>query len=278
MVRACISTGVHYLDITGEIAVLEAIASMDEDGRRAGVMLLPGVGFDVVPTDCLAVHVARQVENARRLYIGISGSGRLSRGTMATALEKSGAGGQVRRGGKLVDVPVAWRSRIIDFGNGPLPAATIPWGDVATAYHSTGIPDIETYAAIPDVTQRAMRASRKIGWLLRQKAVQRQLQKRITKGPAGPSERELRDGVSRVWARAENDGGDAAEAVMSGPNGYMLTAHSALLAATRVLGGDAKPGFNTPSRAFGKDFALSIPGTQRRDVVQGDTRLTRRAR
>jgi hypothetical protein len=29
-------------------------------------MIMPGVGFDVVPSDCLAVHVARRLPGARR--------------------------------------------------------------------------------------------------------------------------------------------------------------------------------------------------------------------
>jgi len=267
MVRACIDTGVHYLDITGEIGVLEAIAAMDAAARAAGVMLLPGAGFDVVPTDCLAAHVAHRLPDATSLMLGISGSGRLSRGTMATALEKSGAGGQIRRGGEIVTVPAAWKSRDIDFGTGLRSSVTIPWGDVATAYHSTGIPDIEVYAVMPQVMQKAMRASSSIGWLMRRGFVQRSLQKRIRNRPAGPSERELKHGESRIWARAENARGEAAEAVMVGPNGYMLTAHTALLAARRVLNGDAPIGFQTPSRAYGKDFILEVPGTKRSDVT-----------
>ncbi|MEO5511880.1 MAG: saccharopine dehydrogenase NADP-binding domain-containing protein [Longimicrobiales bacterium] len=266
MVRACIERRIHYLDITGEIGVLEGIAAFDADARKAGVMLLPGSGFDVVPTDCLAAHVAQRLPGAKCLFLGISGTGRLSRGTMTTALEKSGAGGQVRRGGRIISVPAAWRTRNIDFGNGVRSAVTIPWGDVATAFHSTGIPDIEVYASVPRGTRVAMRASRWLGWLLQRDAVRTRLQQRIRNAPAGPSERELAEGESRVWARAENDSGGAVESIMKGPNGYLLTAHSALLAARRVLAGDITIGFQTPSRAFGADFALEIPGTMRWDV------------
>ncbi len=265
MVRACIDRGVHYLDITGEIGVFESIASLDGRAKDAGVMLLPGTGFDVVPTDCLAAHVAQRLPDATRLFIGISGSGRLSRGTMTTALEKTGKGGQVRRGGRIVSVPAAWRTRDIDFGDGVKSCVTIPWGDVSTAFHSTGIPDIEVYAAVPAVTQKAMRASRWVGALLQLGPVKRTIQERIQRGPAGPSERELNHGVSRLWARAENDAGGVAESVMTGPNGYMMTAHTALLAAQRVLAGHGRPGFQTPSRAFGENFALEVPGMVRSD-------------
>jgi short subunit dehydrogenase-like uncharacterized protein len=267
MVRACIARRAHYLDITGEIGVLESIAALDGDARSAGIMMLPGAGFDVVPTDCLAAHVKRRLPDATSLMLGISGSGRLSRGTMTTALEKSGAGGQVRRGGRIINVPAAWKSRDIDFGNGQRPAVTIPWGDVATAFHSTGIPDIEVYAVMPQVMQKAMRASNSLGWLMRRGFMQRAMKKRIRSRPAGPSDRELRHGESRVWARAENARGDVAEAIQTGPNGYMLTAHSALLAARRILAGDAPHGFQTPSRAYGVDFSLEVPGCVRTDIT-----------
>src|SRR4051794_18424495 len=57
MVEACIRNRKHYTDITGEIAVFEACAARDKQARDAGVMLMPGVGFDVAPSDCLALHL-----------------------------------------------------------------------------------------------------------------------------------------------------------------------------------------------------------------------------
>ena len=54
MLDACLRAGAHYLDITGEIAVFEAIHSRRQEVSDAGIVAIPGVGFDVVPTDCLA--------------------------------------------------------------------------------------------------------------------------------------------------------------------------------------------------------------------------------
>ena len=53
MADACLRNHVHYLDITGEIDVFEALAARDAEAKSRGVMLLSGVGFDVVPSDCL---------------------------------------------------------------------------------------------------------------------------------------------------------------------------------------------------------------------------------
>ncbi len=149
MSDACLRTKVHYLDITGEVLVFESLAARDAEAKAAGVMLMPGVGFDVVPSDCLAAHLKRRLPTATHLTLGFSGSGRFSRGTATTMAENMHRGGLVRRDGVLAKVPAAWKSRVIDFGAGPVSAMTIPWGDVSTAYHSTGIPNIEVYMSAP---------------------------------------------------------------------------------------------------------------------------------
>ena len=53
-----------------------------------------------------------------------------------------------------------FRTRRIDFGRGPTDAMTIPWGDIATAYRSTGIPNIRVYTATSERTVRWMRHTR----------------------------------------------------------------------------------------------------------------------
>src|SRR5205085_1220063 len=148
------------------IGVFEMLAARDTEAMAAGIMLLPGVGFDVVPSDCLAAHLEHRLPSATRLALGFQALGRLSRGTATTMVENLHHGGVVRRGGKLVRVPAAWKVRTIDFGRGPVQAMTIPWGDVATAYHSTGIPDIEVYLAASWGQRLLSRVSRHLGWLL----------------------------------------------------------------------------------------------------------------
>src|SRR5829696_2843358 len=97
MADACLRTRVHYLDITGEIAVFEALAARDAEAKASGVMLLPGVGFDVVPSDCLAAHLARRLPTATRLTLAFRSAGRMSRGTALTAIDRISDGGLVRR-------------------------------------------------------------------------------------------------------------------------------------------------------------------------------------
>jgi short subunit dehydrogenase-like uncharacterized protein len=268
LVDACIAGRVHYIDVTGEIDVFEAIAGESERARAAGVMLLPGAGFDVVPSDCLAAHLAGRLPNARRLLLGISGSGTLSHGTASTMIENQHRGGVIRRGGSLIRVRAGWRTRDIDFGDGRVRhAVTIPWGDVATAYHTTGIGDIEVYAAAPQRLIRAIRFSHHVRWLLRMSAVKAAQRALLRRRPAGPSATELERGESRVWGRVEDDAGCSAEALLIGPNGYRMTADAALEIVQRVLRGTAPAGFQTPASAYGADLVLKLPGTERRDVA-----------
>ncbi|MEN9933939.1 MAG: hypothetical protein RLZZ387_518 [Chloroflexota bacterium] len=270
MADACLRAGVHYLDITGEIAVFEALARRDSEARARGVMLLPGVGFDVVPSDCLAAHLARRLPGAERLALAFMGLGAgLSRGTATTALMGlgSGAGGAVRRDGRIVEVPTAWRTRTIDFGEGPRTTVTIPWGDVATAYYSTGIPNIEVSMAVPRRAVRWMRLGQSLGPVLRLSPVRAALLRAVRSGPPGPSDEQRARGQSLLWGEAVAPDGRRVVSRLRAPEGYTLTAHAAVAIAERALVGDVRPGFATPSLAYGADFVLGLPGITRTDEM-----------
>jgi short subunit dehydrogenase-like uncharacterized protein len=266
MADACLRNRVHYLDITGEIAVFEALAARDAEARAAGVMLLPGAGFDVVPTDCLAAHLKRRLPSATALALAFHGGSGLSRGTATTMAENAGGPGAVRRGGRIVPVPPAWRTRRIDFGDKVRLTATIPWGDVSTAFHSTGIPDIEVYVAMPPSTVRSLRLSRWIAPLLRTAWVRGRLVAAIRRRPLGPSSDERAGATAALWGEVRDASGNTIVSRLRTPDGYTLTAKTAVLAARLVESGGAVPGFQTPSRAFGADFILRVPGCTRTDL------------
>lgn len=268
MSDACLRGRANYLDITGEIAVFEGLAARDAEARAAGIMLLPGVGFDVVPSDCLAAHLARRVPNAVHLALAFRALGGASRGTLATMVANLGSPGAVRRDGKIVPVPQAWRTRRIDFGDGRLrDATTIPWGDVSTAFHSTGIPNIEVYMSMRPALRRAAIASRWLGPVLRSGVVRRTLAARVRRGPPGPSQATRERGVSMLWGEAVAANGQRAEARLRGASGYALTAQTAVHLAAKALVGQTRAGFQTPSRAYGADVILEIPGVTRTDAI-----------
>jgi len=262
MADACLATGTHYLDITGEINVFEALAARDDEARQKHVMLLPGCGFDVVPTDCMAAHLASRLPDAGRLRLAFSGGGGISRGTLNTMIDNLGEPGAIRRDGRIVPVPPAFETRKVDFGRGPWQVVTIPWGDVSTAFHTTGIPDIRVYTAVQPSAVKWLKASRHLGWLLRRRFVKQLLRAQVERKRPGP-ELEVRErSSSHVWGEAVAADGRRVAARMIGPNGYSFTATSAVAVAVRVLDGKAKAGFQTPAGLFGPDFALELGFTR----------------
>jgi short subunit dehydrogenase-like uncharacterized protein len=175
-------------------------------------------------------------------------------------------GGVIRRDGRFVPVPAAWKTRAIDFGRGPRDCVTIPWGDVSTAYHSTGIPNIEVYMAAPASMRIGLRLSRSFGWLLRSAPAQRFLKARIRSGPPGPSAERRASARAVLWGEASDGGCGRAAARMTTPEGYTLTVLTSVAIVERVLQGDAPAGFRTPSSAYGPDFVLGVPGVSREDL------------
>jgi len=265
MVEACLRNRRHYTDITGEIAVFETMAGLDKKAPEAGVMLMPGVGFDVVPSDCLARHLKDLLPTASYLSLAFYGTGKLSHGTQATMTMNVGRGGAIRKDGKITRVQSAWKTREIDFGEATKNAVTIPWGDVATAYYSTGIPNIEVYTVVPPSNLKMLKASRYLGWLLATKPFQDYLQKQIP--PGGPSDEERARSKMLLWGEASDANGNRVESRMTTPEGYTLTALTALNIIQKILDGYFKLGFQTPAKTYGADLILEIEGVTRQDIL-----------
>ncbi|WP_417657431.1 saccharopine dehydrogenase family protein [Pseudidiomarina aestuarii] len=251
MIEACLQTKTHYLDITGELNVFEYAHSRHDDAVRAGIVLCPGVGFDVIPTDCVAAQLKEKMHDATHLTLGFDSASRMSRGTAKTSARKLGDGGAVRKDGKITSVPLAYRTRKIDFGGGEKLAMTIPWGDVSTAYHTTAIPNIEVYIpASPRLVKRLQRMNW-FRWLLRMKPVQRWLEKKIEQQPAGPDQKQLENATTHVWGEARNQAGQVETLRLEVLNGYKLTSRGAVDVAMHVLGNQPAGGFYTPSKLCG---------------------------
>ena len=259
MVAACLASGANYLDITGEIGVFEACKRRDADARQAGVVLLPGVGFDVVPTDCLSARLAEQLPDAMLLELAFCGGGSFSRGTLKTMVLGLDQGGAIRKDGRIVRVPAGWKTQPIPFRDKSRVGVTIPWGDVSTAHWSTGIPNIHTYIAIPKTTQRLMVVLGVIKPLLSIDAIRALAERMIDAWVTGPSAAVRQSARMHVWGRVTRADGVALEGTAETPEGYRLTAIAAVESARRVLEQTPAPGYHTPSGAFGPGFLESLP-------------------
>jgi short subunit dehydrogenase-like uncharacterized protein len=269
MIRACLKKGVHYLDITGEIPVFELAASLDAEAKNRGIMLMPGTGFDVVPTDCAARSLHDQMPDAVKLELafGMQG-GRVSRGTALTAVENLGANGLVRRDGKLTEVPFGYKTMTVAFDKAVHRfCMTIPWGDISTAWRTTGIPNIETYMAIkPGQFRSSLFLFRYLNWLIKISFIKDRIKAAILKGKPGPDEVERTTGKAYVWGRATNHSGKTTEVRYELPEAYHLTALSSLLTAEKVLAGNFQKGYQTPAGLYGADLVLELPGARKIDL------------
>ncbi|MBI5944458.1 MAG: saccharopine dehydrogenase NADP-binding domain-containing protein [Chloroflexi bacterium] len=267
MAEACIRNKKHYVDISGEIEGFEALAAMDEDAKRAGIMLLPGAGFDVVPSDCLIAYVAKKHPGATHLELYIKGvGGGVSRGTARSGIENSHRQGRIRRDGKIVRVPNVWDSQEIDFGRGKTRLVSVGWGDVSTAYHSTGIPNITVYMSFPKAMVNAMRLIRFAGPLLYTRAAKDFIKWLIGKFfAAGPSRKQNENGFSLLIAQVSDDK-ETVRAKLRTPEGYYLTGLTSVEIMKRILSSNLKIGFQTPSRVYGADFILQFAGVTREDM------------
>jgi short subunit dehydrogenase-like uncharacterized protein len=269
MVRACLRAGAHYVDITGEIDVLEAVHARDAEARAARVVLCPAAGFDVVPTDCLAARLQQELPDATALALGFASAGRPSRGTLKTSIENLARGGRIRSAGRIVPVAHAFRERDIDFGDGVRSAVTIPWGDVSTAFHTTGIGNIEAYIAMARPGIANLRRLNTFGGLLRVGFVRALLERIATRGPAGPDAATRAATAMLVWGEVQAPSGRRVAGRLRVANGYDVTVHASLAIVARLLAGvaPAQCGHRTPSQLMGSGFAETLPGSSPIEVV-----------
>ncbi len=260
MIEACLRNSCHYLDITGEISVFANAHKQSDEAVHADIVLMPGVGFDVVPTDCLVAKMVKALPAATSLTLAFESSGHMSPGTSKTSIEGLAGGGCVRKDGKLKWVPLAWKTREIPFRHGKRLAVSIPWGDVFTAFISTGVPDIEVYMSAPPSSILHMKRLRMVKPLLSMQWVQNLMKKRIEKSVTGPESGERQSSQIQLWGEASTADGRSVSATMTTPNGYDLTVTASLGIVEYLLKSDVEGGFYTPSLLMGADYAASLPG------------------
>jgi short subunit dehydrogenase-like uncharacterized protein len=267
MLDACLETRTHYLDVTGELDVLEACAERDAEAQRAGIMVMPGVGFDCVPSDCLAAHLKQRMPDANQLNMAIGGKLLVSRGSARTGIEMLPKGVRARRGGEIVvltDLP----ERSFDFGQGMRPTRVVGLGDMCPAFHSTGIPEMTFFYEM----QPSMAAVANTGpgafkrWLLGRGFMQSKLKRRIEAMPEGPNDAQRKEGYAIIVAEALNAKGERITSRLRTPEGYTMTAMASLEILQRLFKGEGAMGYQTPSRVFGAGFITEFDGCTLQDI------------
>ncbi len=253
--NACLETKTNYLDITGEIVIFEKAWQFNEKANEKGITILPGVGFDVIPSDCIAAKLKEKMPDAVSLKLGFEAQGaKMSRGTHLTTLEMIDEESKIRKDGKIINVPLADITYEIKNDKIEFQGIAIPWGDVSTAFYSTGIENIEVYLGLPKaafVSRRLLVAGKS---LLEINTVKEFLKKQLAKRTTGPSDYERQKASMLVWGEVKNSEGEKLFAAYKFIDGYELTGRGGAEAALKVLNDEVKKGTQTPSLAFGSSF------------------------
>lgn len=249
---AALREGAHFGDITGEQAFLRAAWERDADARAAGVTVVNGLGFDVVPSDFAAALAARALPDVASLDLAIRSRAGTSRGTKRS-MAASASRGWWFDDGRYRNGPPGRFARAFAFpGEGPRRAAFVPWGDVVTAPRSTGARRVRTFFALPPSRVRLLSlawplvdAARRLPWTASRLAA------RAAAAKEGPSAESRAKATFAILAEARSATGATSRALATGRDPYGLTGASAAEAALRLARGDvAGRGVLTPSQAF----------------------------
>lgn len=259
MIDACLKAKTHYFDISGELAVFEHAHSeaINAAAKAAGILLCPGIGFDVIPTDCLAKSLVDALPDANELHLGFAGDKAPSPGTAKSMVEGLAAGTIGRRNGEIVNIPLLVSNN--DYGNGPVQSMSLSWGDVSTAYYTTGIPNITVSWPATNADIRQAKFAACLGPVMRLKAVQNFLKKQIDKKVSGPSEERRGRELVAVWGEVRNAAGKVVTARVKTANGYTVTQQAPVAIIEHFTKTEVPAGSLTPAILMGKNFITQLP-------------------
>jgi short subunit dehydrogenase-like uncharacterized protein len=250
LAAACLAAGVHYIDIGNELQVFLTLYDLDQRARRAGLTVIPGIGFGVVATNCLARYVSDAVGGAQSLEVAArAAAAQPGPGIAASVRENLPYGGWTRRAGQLHPQPLGSGITTVTLPGGPCLVMPFPTGDLEAAFQATGAPDITAYSPVPADPATV------------------DPQARAGTGPDAYR--------SFGWARATGPDGATAQAVLQTGESYAFTAAASIRAVEETLNRSPR-GALSPATAFGSDFILTIPDTTRIDVIPAEALLAER--
>ncbi|HQV77061.1 MAG TPA: saccharopine dehydrogenase NADP-binding domain-containing protein [Chitinophagales bacterium] len=263
LIKACLQAGTHYLDITGEIEVFEMAKSFHQTAIDKNIIIMSGVGFDVVPTDCMAKFLHDKMPDATHLELAWAGLGaNISHGTMSTMVENLGQSGAIRKDGKIMPTPTGHIGKIIDFGKKKLFCMTIPWGDISTAHFTTSIPNIMVFSAVPKNAYYTMKFQSIFNPIVRTRFIKNKIQAYVDQNITGPNKEKRESGKSLVYGKISNQKGATIEARLETMEAYQLTAEMSILITQKIIENkQLKSGYHTPAELFGSKLVLELAGS-----------------
>jgi short subunit dehydrogenase-like uncharacterized protein len=254
LIEACLASGTHYVDLAGEVEDTSNAFAFDERARRANIMIMPGAGFNVAPSDIAAGLAKQSLPDANELVIALATDGGVSRGTLKGMLSHIEHPGHRRVGGVLVTARPAETNLDFQVAGRKFCAVYDPWlGDLFTAGVSTGIANISTYSVLPRLAVVMMKG--RLLWL--RDLILNHL---LPLFPEGSSARQLRNGRTYVLAVASN-GKTQQRVALTGPEAYRFTVLCLREISRMVIAGKWSPGFQTPA-LYGRELLDGIEGVK----------------
>ncbi|KAH8172645.1 saccharopine dehydrogenase NADP binding domain-containing protein [Sarocladium implicatum] len=246
LMRACIQSGTHYLDISAELDSYQLAEELDVEAKAADVVLMPGCGGSVAMLGCLTSYALERTQTPSSIDIALRIAGPLSHGSLVTASDSTITRCLKRVDGAMTEQdPGVTTTFDFDNGEGSVPCFPISLPDLVTLYASTGVPDIRTYAYIAGKGHFSDSDT-------------------VKDGPTG-QEREGNPYFASVIITDRQE--RKYRAVLETVNGYTFTSQASVHAAKVFLEGVSVAGFKTPAGFLGYRFVESVPGTSMRRVV-----------
>lgn len=268
LIAGCLAARTHYLDVTGELSVFREAHRNDAAARERGIMIMPGAGFWIVASDCLAAHVADLLPGAKYLRLGCSASELFSRGSLRTVFREMRGRIVIRRAGRLSWVSIGRLERQFDYGDGERASTAVSLPDVFTAYFTTGIPNIETYLEAGFMARTAGLLAVGVTAAVNMTGMAPLLDSGFEAWSHRPSASERSSARQVLVIEAEDVWRQSRRVRMVTSDGYTFTAAAAAAVMKQVIGGNFAPGFATPGKLYGSELALSIPDTETEDLDQ----------
>lgn len=241
LIDACIKLGIHYLDVSAELASYQLAEERHSEAKEANVMLLPGCGGSVVMLGCLASCVVESVNHPTSIDIALRVAGPISRGSAVSAIESVTSRCLCRHKGVLVEQEEQTTMQFdFDDGKGKVDCFPVTLPDLITIENQTAVSDIRTFVHVSDGGFPSGN---------------------LADLPRGPTYEQRRENPYHAAVAVTSSDHIVKRAALHTVNGYEFTFKASVEAARRVLSGEAQGGFQTPAGVFGKDFVRDIQGS-----------------
>ena len=266
LVDASIEAACHYMDLTGELDVYAYCHKRHEAARRRGVVLCPGVAFDVVPTEAIAAKLKEALPDANSLVLGLDSDRTLSPGSAITLLKGIGDPNLTvymrREAAHLVKAnrPLIRRFAFAS-GQSAKPAMSVTWADLNAAFYSTQIPNITVFIAANLSNRVTFALAHHLRFLYRNQSVQNMMRRVIKRFVKGPSREVRESGSTQLFGIVTNADGEERRLDLTVAQGYKFTYLAALAIVEHSLAQEADGGYYTPSMLVGAELTTELEGS-----------------